>query len=268
MQNLIDYVDGHVALIKTLGILFAFAVGFAVQIKYPYHKNERQIFYNMANNTAFAIVNLIVVALFVGSAVYNWSRYLEYKGWGLLNVFSIHWLIEIPISILVLDFTAYAWHVANHRSRRLWAFHEVHHSDLIFETTTAVRFHFGEIIISLGIRCLIIGVFGLSVISLVFFEIVYQLFNFFIHGNTRLPDSLDKALSRFFISPSVHRKHHSERLFELNSNYGTIFVFWDKIFSTFNPSSSVEEVKVGLPDSHRDRDIIELIKMPLVRLGD
>ena len=69
----------------------------------------------------------------------------------------------------------------------------------------------------------------------------------FEHGNIDLPVALEKRFAWLFVTPALHRLHHSRRRAELNSNYGTIFTLWDRGLGTFRTSSSRVSVRTGLP---------------------
>jgi sterol desaturase/sphingolipid hydroxylase (fatty acid hydroxylase superfamily) len=173
---------------------------------------------------------------------------MQRYGFGILNHLGLDSLSGAVVSLFILDLTAYLWHVANHRIAGLWRFHSVHHSDEIFDASTAVRFHIGELLISLIVRLAVVAVFGLPVLGILVFEIVYAFFNFFEHGNIRLPDGFNHTFSRVFVTPVLHRYHHSANNNHLNTNFGTIFSIWDRVFRTFSVGTQGLTYKVGLPD--------------------
>ncbi|MCB0351124.1 MAG: sterol desaturase family protein, partial [Bdellovibrionales bacterium] len=93
-------------------------------------------------------------------------------------------------------------------------------------------------------------------------ELTYQFFNFFEHGNIKLSKNLEMQLEKVFITPALHRKHHSQVPNELNSNYGTIFSFWDKFGRTKTPSHSEEKFALGLPKQDHDWSLKEVLLKP------
>ncbi len=56
------------------------------------------------------------------------------------------------LAVVLLDYTLYLWHILNHRVPSLWRFHLVHHVDLDLDATTALRFHAGELALSVPWR--------------------------------------------------------------------------------------------------------------------
>jgi sterol desaturase/sphingolipid hydroxylase (fatty acid hydroxylase superfamily) len=114
----------------------------------------------------------------------------------------------------------------------LWRFHEVHHLDRFLDTTSALRFHFGEVLLSALARAGVILLLGFPFVSMVVFEVLVLAAAIFHHSNLRLPAGLERALSRVVITPSIHWVHHHARRIDTDSNYGTVFSFWDPLFGT------------------------------------
>ena len=136
------------------------------------------------------------------------------------------------LDILLLDLLIYWWHRANHEVPFLWRFHEVHHLDRFLDTTSALRFHFGEVLLSALARAGVILLLGFPFTSIVVFEVLVLFAAVFHHSNLRLPVGFERALSRVIITPSIHWVHHHAVRADTDSNYGTIFSFWDPLFGT------------------------------------
>ena len=69
------------------------------------------------------------------------------------------WL-AIPAAVLLLDLTIYGQHVVFHAVPLLWRLHRMHHADLEFDVTTGLRFHPGEIVVSMLIKLAAVVVLG------------------------------------------------------------------------------------------------------------
>ncbi len=52
----------------------------------------------------------------------------------------------------------------------------------------------------------------------------------FHHADIGLPSKLDTMLSWVIVTPNLHKVHHSEWQPETDSNYGSLFSFWDRLF--------------------------------------
>jgi sterol desaturase/sphingolipid hydroxylase (fatty acid hydroxylase superfamily) len=70
----------------------------------------------------------------------------------------------------------------------------------------------------------------------------------FEHGNIRLWPWLDRMLSVVWVTPNVHKIHHSRELEETNSNYGNVLTLYDRLLGTFTPSDRAAAVVYGLND--------------------
>jgi sterol desaturase/sphingolipid hydroxylase (fatty acid hydroxylase superfamily) len=159
----------------------------------------------------------------------------------------VHVAFGAPLTVLLLDLVAYVWHRANHRVPLLWRFHRVHHADSNFHFSTALRFHPGEVLLSLPLRLLAILLLGAPVLGVLLFEALFMCANMLEHGNFNLPPRLERGLSGLVITPALHRWHHSREEAELNTNFGTILALWDRALQTFEMSDSRRAVRTGLP---------------------
>lgn len=174
------------------------------------------------------------------------------------------WSKNILFDIIILDIFIYWWHRANHEIDFLWRFHQVHHLDEFLDTSSAFRFHFGEIILSSFARLSIIILFAIPISSVLIFETFVLLCALFHHSNIRVPKRLEHFLDYLIITPSRHWVHHNLVKDNLNSNYGTIFIFWDKIFRTLNPLLRMMDMKMGIKNE-KDTDLIGLISRPFIQ---
>jgi sterol desaturase/sphingolipid hydroxylase (fatty acid hydroxylase superfamily) len=150
------------------------------------------------------------------------------------------------LDLLLLDFLIYWWHRANHEIRFLWRFHEVHHLDRFLDTTSAVRFHWGEVLLSAGFRAAVILLFDIPIASVLVFETVVLFAAIFHHSNVKLPRGLEWALSRVIITPSIHWVHHHAVRRDTDSNYGTLFSFWDRLFASKSPNPRAPDMPIGV----------------------
>ena len=168
------------------------------------------------------------------------------------------------MTIVLLDCVAWVWHRANHKSSFLWRFHSAHHSDAVFDASTAFRFHPGEILISIGVRLLVVTLTGLPVLGLVAFEVVFAFFNLLVHSDIRIPPRLERWIGLLFVTPSLHRLHHSILETEHNQNYGTIFSCWDRLSKTYVYADTTSKIVVGLPGQRpKPLKLREVLALPL-----
>jgi len=168
----------------------------------------------------------------------------------------------LVLDILLLDLLIYWWHRANHEVAFLWRFHEVHHLDRFLDTTSALRFHFGEVLLSALARAVIILLLGFPFASVLVFEALVLLGAIFHHSNLRLPGALEGLLARLIITPSIHWVHHHAKRADTDSNYGTIFSFWDPLFGTRSPNPRRLAMAIGV-EGRAEEPIGSLLLHPL-----
>lgn len=210
----------------------------------PFRASIRSRFRHIATNLSIAGSNAVVVNLLFSGALMLVSRQTE--GWGLLHYLNLGPFGNVAASIVLLDLTFYGFHWANHIIPFLWRFHRAHHSDLDLDVTTAFRFHLGEVLISILIKAIAVILLGIPVIGLLSFEILLVAAAEFQHSNLRLPEPIDKRLRLLVITPHMHWIHHSQLPLHHNSNFGTIFPGWDRLFHTYSLPVRQEEVRIGL----------------------
>jgi sterol desaturase/sphingolipid hydroxylase (fatty acid hydroxylase superfamily) len=148
--------------------------------------------------------------------------------------------------LLILDALIYWWHRANHRWPPLWRFHQVHHLDRFLDSTSALRFHFGEVLLSALARAAVIVLLAVPLVSVVVFETLLLCATIFHHSNLRLPARLEAALARLVVTPSIHWVHHHARRADTDSNYATVLSLWDRLFGSRSPTRRRPDMAIGV----------------------
>lgn len=174
------------------------------------------------------------------------------------------WWSGLPgllLDLLILDFLIYWWHRANHMVPLLWRFHEVHHLDRFLDTTSAVRFHFGEVLLSALARAAMIVALGIPIQSIVVFEVLVLAAALFHHSNVKLPETVERALARMIITPSIHWVHHHAVRADTDSNYGTFFSFWDPLFGSRSRTRRTADMPIGV-EGLAERPFLKLLLRP------
>ncbi len=184
-------------------------------------------------NLALFALDTLAVRLLIPLAMVGMAVLAAERGWGLFNVLSVPLWLGVPLAILALDLALYLQHWATHRVPALWRLHKVHHSDPAFDVTTAARFHPVEIVLSMVYKVAVVAALGLPAIGVFAFELVFTIATLFTHSNFALPARSEALVRRLLITPDLHRIHHSVRVPETNSNYGTLLSGWDRLFGTY-----------------------------------
>ncbi|TNE29293.1 MAG: sterol desaturase family protein [Alphaproteobacteria bacterium] len=175
-------------------------------------------------------------------------------------------IVSIVLHILLLDFWVYWWHRANHHFDFLWRFHRVHHLDNMLDTSTAVRFHFGEVFLSALARIPVILLFSIPFRDIVIFETVLLMAAFFQHANIRLPEKLEKPLSRIIVTPSIHWVHHHADGRDMHSRYCLLLSIWDHVFHSTTKGTRSADMALGVPGDE-DRSLRDLLLLPFHKGG-
>jgi sterol desaturase/sphingolipid hydroxylase (fatty acid hydroxylase superfamily) len=180
-------------------------------------------------------------ALAVSIAVAN-------SGYGVLNRPLFPWWARCVLSVLILDLFKYAQHRLYHAIPALWRVHRVHHADPDFDWSTSLLFHPGELLLTEGSYLALIALLAPPPLAVLGVELSVIAQNIFVHANVMLPARVEHALRRFLITPDMHRIHHSDEFAEQNANYGTVFPWWDRLFSTYvaEPAQGHEKMGIGL----------------------
>jgi sterol desaturase/sphingolipid hydroxylase (fatty acid hydroxylase superfamily) len=152
----------------------------------------------------------------------------------------------LVLDLVLLDFWIYWWHRANHRIPLLWRFHAMHHLDRVLDTSSALRFHFGEVLLSAAARAATIVLLGLPFVSVVAFEALVLGATIFHHSNLALPPRLEAALSRLVVTPSIHWVHHHRVRRDTDSNYATVLSLWDRLFASRSPRPRLAGMAIGV----------------------
>lgn len=167
----------------------------------------------------------------------------------------------LALDLLVLDLWIYWWHRANHEIPFLWRFHEVHHLDEMLDCSSALRFHFGEVLLSSGLRAAVIVAFGMPVANVVLFEALVLACAIFHHSDARLPPALERALAIVVVTPSIHWVHHHARRVDTDSNYGNCLSVWDRLFATRNRRARAPGMAIGV-EGGREQSLVRLVLAP------
>jgi sterol desaturase/sphingolipid hydroxylase (fatty acid hydroxylase superfamily) len=213
----------------------------------------------LGRNAAFWLLNALLSPLAV----------LPLTAWAAAHRLDVRpqWWAGLPglaLDMLLLDFLIYWWHRANHEWRPLWRFHEVHHLDRFLDSTSAIRFHFGEVLLSAGARAAIVLLLGFPFASMVLFEALLLCATIFHHSNLRLPAGIERALSLVMITPGIHWVHHHAVRADTDANYGTLFSFWDRIFRTRSPTRRTPTMAIGV-EGEDERALPALLARPFRR---
>ncbi|GAB4516476.1 MAG: sterol desaturase family protein [Amphiplicatus sp.] len=173
-------------------------------------------------------------------------------------------LPALAVDILIFDLWAYWVHRAYHEIPLMRRLHMPHHLDEHLDTTTAVRFHVGEVALSAALRMAPIVLLAIPFAHVVVFETALLAASIFHHSNVRLPPALESVLSRIVVTPSIHWVHHHAVGRDTNSNYAGVFSLWDPLFGTRSPTRRAPDMKIGV-EGLEDRPLWPLLLTPFMK---
>jgi sterol desaturase/sphingolipid hydroxylase (fatty acid hydroxylase superfamily) len=209
------------------------------------------------NNLGLVVLDTLVVRLLFPFAGVGMAFLAQRNGWGLFNLFPLPAWITIPVAALLLDLIIYGQHVVFHAVPVLWRLHRMHHADLEFDVTTGLRFHPGEIILSMLIKLVVVAALGAPPIAVLVFEVLLNATSMFNHGNVRIPSKLDRWLRLVLVTPDMHRVHHSIDRRETDSNFGFNVPWWDRLFGTYRaqPALGHDGMTLGIDRFRSPREL-------------
>ena len=177
---LMDYIGNPLLTCLFLALLW-------LQWRFPLRRQHFSVLHRLVRNfvlsiPGFAIVRLAMLPIPIAIAI--WARQQHV---GLLNWIHLPTWAVVIATFLLMDYAYWWWHWAMHMVPFFWRFHNVHHTDLDLDVSTAARFHFGEMILSTGFLSLAVVLFGIGPIMLVVFFATFEAATLFHHSNWRLP---------------------------------------------------------------------------------
>jgi sterol desaturase/sphingolipid hydroxylase (fatty acid hydroxylase superfamily) len=241
-----------------------FALLFLLERFFPLRKTTRSLIARLLVNLVIAVFTFIAAVGLVQPAA-RWALgWSAGKGFGLVHLIALPAPLEVAVSFLLMDLAFYYWHVANHRVPFLWRFHNVHHIDPDLDVSTAFRFHFGEIVLSTCFSLLQVSIIGPSAWAFAVYQAAFQAEVIFHHSNVRLPIGVERLLNTVLVTPRMHGIHHSQVHRENNSNFGTVFPWWDRFHRTLGVNIPQDEVAVGIPGYSlpEDNALLNTLLMP------
>jgi len=211
----------------------------------PVSKGERWL-----SNFSMVLLGMVVARLMIPSGLAAMAIFAQNNHIGVLNHVSASLWLSIPISVLLFDCLIYWQHRLFHRIPMLWRIHRVHHADPHLDASTGLRFHPLEIALSLMVKIIAVLLLGAPVLAILIFEVLLNATSIFNHSNIKLPVKLDKLLRTLIVTQAMHRIHHSQVMYETDSNFGFNLSIWDRLFGSYTEEANAGDygIKLGLKE--------------------
>jgi sterol desaturase/sphingolipid hydroxylase (fatty acid hydroxylase superfamily) len=265
MNVVIDYFTTIPSSHRSLMLVMGITIFWLFENAFPLFKFNYKRWNHAGINIFFTLTTVIInfVLAFILLKTADWAVTCHF---GILQ-----WLPQLPVvvytivGLLLLDLIgAYLVHLIEHKTKFLWRFHLIHHTDTWIDTTTANRHHPGESVLRFIFTTLGVLIVGTPMWMVFLYQSLSLVATQFNHANIALPKKIDTVLSYFIVSPDMHKVHHHYKLPYTDSNYGNIFSVWDRLFGTYR-SLDKEDIVYGV-DTHmqpeENNQLTNLLKIP------
>lgn len=226
----------------------------------PLRKEKESKLRRDGRNLTVAALSALTIQAIETPVVRPLAKAVGDRRWGLLKQLRLPQPLEMLAAVMLMDYTLYLWHILTHRVPFLWRFHAVHHVDLDMDATTAIRFHFGEVAISIPYRAAQILILGIDERSLTAWQTFLSLSILFHHSNVKLPKPLEARMGQLLVTPRMHGIHHSDVPDEANSNWSSGLTIWDMIHGTLKLGIPQQRINIGV----RGFDHPEQVSLPKI----
>lgn len=224
------------------------------------YKRSGHLLGNLVLQAGYILFNLGLATVVVD--IINW---VDVHQIGLLNLMHMPFWVKLILGVLCIDLTNYWSHRLAHTWELFWRLHRVHHSDTIMDSSTTYRFHPLDALLDNAASVTAVLIFGLDGSILIFWLILYMPLLVLHHTNFIMPKWFDKSFGQIIVSPNFHKIHHHQEQVYTDSNYGLLFIFWDKLFKTFQ-RIPVSTIQYGLSefDKPERQTCWYLLKSPFI----
>jgi sterol desaturase/sphingolipid hydroxylase (fatty acid hydroxylase superfamily) len=248
-------------------MLFGAAVGalYVVERLRPLRARKEPGAARVSRNLTIGVLAAATTAACEWPVVAPVQRLAERHRLGVLRRLGLPRVLRVVLGFLLLDYTLFLWHRLNHRVPFLWKFHAVHHIDLDLDSTTGVRFHFGELALAAWFRAAQILLIGVDRETLQVWQRMLFASVVFHHSNLLLPIAIERRLVRFLVTPRMHGIHHSTRVAETDTNFSSLLSCWDRLHRSLKLNVAQASITIGVPGFSRREDVtlVESVTLPV-----
>jgi sterol desaturase/sphingolipid hydroxylase (fatty acid hydroxylase superfamily) len=265
MNEIVDYFQNIPSAHRSFIIIGGITLFWIIENGFPLFKFKYNKWQHASINIFFTITT-IIINFALAFILFKSSVWVTENEFGILHWLSIKsLLLQAIIGLLLMDLIgAYSAHYVQHKTKILWRFHLIHHTDTWIDTTSANRHHPGESVIRFVFTTLAVIIVGAPIWLFFLYQTTSVFLSQFNHANLNLSKKADTIISYFIVSPNMHKVHHHYVLPYTDSNYGNIFSIWDRLFGTFL-ILPMDEIIYGV-DTHMNPEehnkLSNLLKIP------
>jgi sterol desaturase/sphingolipid hydroxylase (fatty acid hydroxylase superfamily) len=209
-------------------LILVFSEAFILRFLKKQNVNWKDIIFNLNSGH-------IVLWLFRGLEVICFNYLYTHFSLDLFSSFPI--IVTWIFAIFAWDLGFYWLHRLHHKIPLFWAIHVVHHQGEHFNLSLAMRNSWYSSLSSIPFFALL-AIIGVPTYIFVAVSILHYSVQFFNHN--ALTPKLG-IIEKFIVTPAHHRLHHIKDKYYSNHNFGGTFIFWDKLFGSFESNYPEEK---------------------------
>ena len=234
------------------------------ELKRPLRKMRQDKLTRNARNLLMSVMTATTISIAEKPVTALLCKAVKRNRWGLLKFRRLPVWAELFLSVVLLDYTLYIWHYLTHKTPFLWRFHLAHHVDLDLDASTALRFHAGEMLLSVPWRAAQVLLLGVSQFGLSLWQTLTLMEIMFHHSNVRLPEQVERRLCHLIVTPRMHGVHHSIVREETDSNWATIFSWPDRLHGTMQLNVPQQSITIGVAGFQKPEELTaaKILKLP------
>jgi len=191
-----------------------------------YKKNDTVPTNDMLSSLSSGVTNVTKDVLGLSIAIISYGWLVDHVA---LTHVNASWLTFL-IAFVALDFSGYWVHRINHEYNIFWNNHIIHHSSEEFNLACALRQSISSFVRIFTVFLLPAAFLGVPTEVIAVVGPIHLFAQFWYHTQHIKRMGF---LEHFIVTPAHHRVHHAINPIYLDKNYGQIFIFWDKLFGTF-----------------------------------
>ena len=232
-------------IVRLLPVFAALALASLIEVLVPLRIQSRRQHGRLTTNLTL-LVTTLSLGMLLNFTLAIGAAYVAQHGTGLLQLVGVGAATSFIATFLALDGATYFVHRLMHQQPILWRFHLVHHIDTSVDATTGFRQHPVEGVLRFSFIAAAAWILGAPPAAVALYRLLGTLNSAFEHANIRVPRALDRVLVTLWVTPDMHKIHHSRERIETDSNYANLFSFFDRLLGTYTPSGRGPFVQYGI----------------------
>jgi sterol desaturase/sphingolipid hydroxylase (fatty acid hydroxylase superfamily) len=253
---------------RLLRVLIILAIASVIEVLVPLRSQPRLLNGRLVTNLTLLAIT-VSLGMLLNSIIAIGAAYVDQHGTGLLQLLSLDSITSFIVAFVALDGASYLVHRLMHQTPVFWRFHVVHHMDASVDATTGFRQHPLEGVLRFSFIAATAWLLGAPPAAIAIHRLLSTLNSALEHANIRVPRVLDRIFVSLWVTPDMHKVHHSRTQTETDSNYANLFSFFDRLFGTYTPSSRGQSVVYGIDGydgpEHQSVGAVLLLRTPSLR---